>query len=319
MSKKKDAILYILQYLYMNTDDENGVTNSDIINHLEGMGISLNERSIKPNIDSINECFENAPYIEVQSYMEDGKKKFRLIERPLELEEIEMLVSALEAAKSFSKSDVRNLKAKLYALLGGKQYEKVIPALSSDKSRLNERGIVSWSLEVINKAIAEKRKIKIIYRGKTTSERNISPYKLHTSRYGLYILGKCDEHEGDISRFRIDRIEDISLSDEASIPCKNYSELEDIINFSKDMSFGEKGMAVFIYTKKIEKVIWDRYGSDVKTYTMPDGRMKISVEDYFSDTFLGWIFSLGSDIEVVGSKTLLKLMKDRVSEWSARL
>lgn len=303
----------------MYTDSENGVGNSDIMNYLEKMGIPLNERSIKPNIDAINECFENTPYIEILSYMEDGKKKYRLIDRPLEAEETEMLVSALETLRSFSKTDVRNLKAKLYSFLSKKQYEKVIPALSSDKGRLNERGSVSWSLEVINKAISLGRKIRIVYRGSNVSVRNISPYKLHTSQYGIYILGKCDEHDGDISRFRIDRIEDISLSDEAIVPCENYDELEDIINYSKDMSFGEKGTAVLIYSKSIEKVIWDRYGTDIRTYSMPDGRVKISVEDYFSDTFLGWIFSLGNEIEVVGNKTLLNLMRERVSQWAARL
>lgn len=320
MAKKKTSSLYVLQYLYKYTDDDHGVSNSDIIRFLEKKGISLNERSIPSLISSINECFEDTPYIEIQTYNEGTKKYYKLTCRPFEYTEVEMAASALNTVKSFSKNDVKNIKSKLYSLLSEYELEKVIPAVSDRKREEYRKSSVSWNLEVINTAIAENKKIRVDYNGREGMVlRTISPYKLYTNRDGIYILGKCDEHETGISRFRIDRIERTELLREKCVPCENPQELSDMINYSKDMSFGEKGMAVYIFTKNIEKVIYDRYGNDIKVYHLADGRMRVSVDEYFSNTLLGWIFSMGEDIEVTGSSVLVSLMKNKVNEWAERL
>ncbi|MCD8091059.1 MAG: WYL domain-containing protein [Clostridiales bacterium] len=230
-----------------------------------------------------------------------------------------MLASALGTVKSFSKNDVKNIKSKLYSFLSEHQLEKILPAVSVKDGGNTKNGSVSWCLEVINRAIAENKKILTAYNGHEGIKlRTISPYKLHTSRDGIYILGRCDEHDTAISRFRIDRIENIELTCEKSVPCENRQELSDMIKFSKDMSFGEKGTAVYVFTKKIEKVIYDRYGSDIKVYHLPDGRMRVSVDEYLSNTLLGWIFSMGRDIEVIGNLTLVNMMKNKVAEWAGR-
>ncbi len=320
MAGKKDAAFYILQYLYKFTDDDHGVTNNDIISYLKRFDIVINERSIKPNIELINECFENTPFIEIHTYTEENKKHYRLINRPLELTEIEMLLSAIDTVKSFSKNDAKNIKAKLYSLLSAYQTDKLLPTISSRKDYINESGSVTWVLEVVNRAIVEEKKISVIYNSNGEyKQHSISPYRLHTSRDGIYILGKCDEHKSNISFFRVDRIRKILLTNDKGIMCKDMQELEDIIKYSKDMSFGEKGTAVFVFTKNIEKVMYDRYGSQANVVHLADGRMKISVEEYFSDTLLGFIFSMGRDIEVAGSATLVNMMKKKVAEWAGRL
>ncbi|MCD7778837.1 MAG: WYL domain-containing protein [Clostridiales bacterium] len=320
MAQKKTANIYVLQYLYKYTDDDHGVSTSDIIKYLEKKGISLNERSIPTLISSLNECFEDMPYIEIQGYSEGVRKYYRLIDRPVEYTEAEMIASALGTVQSFSRNDVKNLKSKIYSLLSKYQIEKVIPALSDKKKEVTKNGGISWNLEVINRAIIEEKKILTDYNGREgVSVRKISPYKLYTNRDGIYILGKCDEHKTNISRFRIDRIEDIRLLEEQAVPCENGQELSDMIKYSKDMSFGEKGTAVYVFTKKIEKVIYDRYGADIKVYHLSDGRMRVSVDEYFSNTLLGWIFSMGRDIEVIGSTTLVNMMKNKVNEWADRL
>ncbi|MCD8158181.1 MAG: WYL domain-containing protein [Clostridiales bacterium] len=320
MAQKKTANIYVLQYLYKYTDDDHGVSTSDIIKYLEKKGISLNERSIPTLISSLNECFEDIPYIEIQGYNEGVRKYYRLIDRPVEYMEAEMIASALDTVQSFSRNDVKNLKSKIYSLLSKYQIERVIPALSDKKKEVTKNGGISWNLEVINRAIIEEKKILTDYNGREgVSVRKISPYKLYTNRDGIYILGKCDEHKTNISRFRIDRIEDIRLLEEQAVPCENGQELSDMIKYSKDMSFGEKGTAVYVFTKKIEKVIYDRYGADIKVYHLSDGRMRVSVDEYFSNTLLGWIFSMGRDIEVIGSTTLVNMMKNKVNEWADRL
>lgn len=320
MAAKKDAVLYMLQYLYENTDDDHSVTNEDIQKFLKTMDIELNERSIKPNIDSINECFATAPYIEVQTYRENGKNKYRLTNRPLEVTETEMLVSALNTVRSFSKNDVKNLKTKLYSLLSRHQFEEMLPALSQKDTGGSSGKSIAWNMDVINKAITEGTRVVVSYASSgEIKERHISPYKVHSTADGIYVLGKCNEHDADISIFRLDRIMKISQDSERAVPCKNPQQLYDMINISKDMSYGEKGTAVLVFTKNVENVVFDRYGKDVKVYELPDGRFRISVDEYLSNTLLGWIFSLGNDIEVQGNQTLVKMMKQRVEELSKRL
>lgn len=320
MAQKKDSSLYILEYLYSETDDDHSVTAADIIKRLNKKGISLNIRTVAPTIASINEFLEHISCMEIISFIENHKTHYKLIDRPLEYTEIEMLSFALNSVKSLTKKDIINLKTKLYSLLSRYELEKVIPAVSKSKSLADDSGTVSWYLEQINAAINKGLKISLQYNSRDgIKTRTLSPYKLHTSRDGIYILGKCHEHASDLSRFRLDRINKITLLNEKLTPCKNPDELEDMIILSKDMSFGEKGTAVFTFTKHIENVVYDRYGKDIKVTHLPDGRMRTSVDDYLSSTLLGWIFSLGSEIQIEGSKTLLNMMKESVDGWAGRL
>lgn len=318
----RSTMIYILRYLYENTDEDNGVTIYEIMDYLKERGLEFAKRSVKIYIKELNECFEDCPNIEILDDMEDGKKKYRLVDRFLEPAEVEMLMSALDSVVSFSKSDVENIKEKLLFMLSIYQRKKIKPVLSASKKSRKEKGSIAHILEVISRAIELDRKTELLYYSNSRdlpSIRRVSPYKLHSAGDDIYILGKCDEHDSNISYFRVDRIEKAEICDEKRTPCKSFSELEDIINYSKDMSFGERGTAVFIFTKKVERVVLDRYGSTGRVYKLADGRSKIFVEEYFTDTLLGWIFSLGNEIEVEGSKLLIDKMKKRVTELAERM
>ncbi len=320
MSKKKDASLYILKYLFEETDEEHGVTTAEIAEYLEKQDISLNPRTIPISIVSINEFFEGCSYMEIISYVENRKKYYELINRPVDETDVEMLSLALNSVKSLTKKDIKSLKTKLYSLLSRHSLEKIIPALSKKENNSDNSGTVSWYLEQINEAIEKGLKITVKYNSKNEIKaRTLSPYKLHTNSDGTYILGKCHEHDTNISRFRLDRIKEIAILDEKLTPCENISELEDMINLSKDMSFGEKGTIVFTFTKQIENVVYDRYGRDIRVSRLPDGRMRAYADDYISSTLLGWIFSLGDDIEIEGNQKLLNMMKDSIDKWSEKL
>lgn len=231
-----------------------------------------------------------------------------------------MLSLALNSVKSLTKKDIKSLKTKLYSLLSRHSLEKIIPALSKKENNFDNSGTVSWHLEQINEAIEKGLKITVKYNSKNEIKaRTLSPYKLHTNSDGTYILGKCHEHDTNISRFRLDRIKEIAILDEKLTPCENTEELEDMINLSKDMSFGEKGTIVFTFTKQIENVVYDRYGRDIRVSRLSDGKMRAYADDYISSTLLGWIFSLGEDIEIEGNQKLLNMMKDSIDKWSEKL
>ncbi|MCD7855817.1 MAG: WYL domain-containing protein [Clostridiales bacterium] len=320
MSKKKDASLYILKYLFEETDEEHGVTTAEIAEYLEKCDISLNPRTIPLSIESINEFLSYCRYMEIVSYIENRKTHYKLIDRPVDCTDVEMMSLALNSVKSLTKKDIKSLKGKLYSLLSRHSLEKFAPALSKKENNSENSGTVSWYLDQINTAIEKGLKISLKYNSKNEiKERTLSPYKLHTNSDGTYILGKCHEHDTDISRFRLDRIKKITILDEKLTPCENTEELEDMINLSKDMSFGEKGTIVFTFTKQIENVVYDRYGRDIRVSPLPNGKMRAYADDYISSTLLGWIFSLGEDIEIEGNQTLLNMMKDNIDRWSEKL
>lgn len=320
MSKKKDASLYILKYLFKETDEEHGAATADIAEYLEKRDIRLNPRTIPLSIASINEFLEGCSYMEIISYIQNRKTHYKLIDRPLDSTDVEMLSLALNSVKFLTKKDIKNLKSKLYSLLSRHSLEKIIPVLSKKENNSDNSGTVSWYLGQINRAIEKGLKISLKYNSRNEIKiRTLSPYKLHTNSDGTYILGKCHEHDTDISRFRLDRIKEITILDEKLTPCENTEELEDMINLSKDMSFGEKGTIIFTFTKQIENVVYDRYGRDIRVSRLPDGRMRAYADDYISSTLLGWIFSLGEDIEIEGNQTLLNMMKESVDKWSQKL
>lgn len=53
MMESKPRILYVLRYLWENTDDEHYTTITDILSYLESVGISANRRTIPSDIVSL--------------------------------------------------------------------------------------------------------------------------------------------------------------------------------------------------------------------------------------------------------------------------
>ena len=101
-----------------------------------------------------------------------------------------------------------------------------------------------YSLDAINDAIAEKKKISFIYNDIGTDfklhprrkeEYIVNPYQIVAKNGRFYLIGNYDKYD-NVAHFRIDRMTDVKKTDAKAKPMKEVPELENGLNLPKHMA-----------------------------------------------------------------------------------
>ena len=126
---------------------------------------------------------------------------------------------------------------------------------------------------------------------------------------------------------RLNEVEQ-SLTDERMCRCAVYVHPDDIAyvpqSFCRlDMAdyakksfgmFGGKEQTVKLLVKiSLAGVIIDRFGKNVMLIPTDDEHFTVNVDVHVSRQFLGWVFSLGEDIKIVGPDEVVDEMKKEIN------
>ena len=98
----KSRILFLLRYLYENTDDEHALNTNDLIVVLEKNGFSANRKTVRDDIDMLCDAG-----FEILIDKEGKSNSYHYGSRTFELPELRMLVDAVSSSRFISaeKSD----------------------------------------------------------------------------------------------------------------------------------------------------------------------------------------------------------------------
>lgn len=105
---KKDRTLYVLKYLWKNTDEDHPATVSDILAALENENIKVERHALMSDIEQLTEfgidivCVKSSP------------NRHFIGQRSFELPELKLLVDAVESSRFISASQSSSLVSKLY-------------------------------------------------------------------------------------------------------------------------------------------------------------------------------------------------------------
>jgi proteasome accessory factor B len=172
-------------------------------------------------------------------------------------------------------------------------------------------GLDAGILGELFKAVTERRRIKMTYRG---NQRSLRPYGIAHRRGHWYLAGDTDEG----SRvYRIDRISGLELGETAGAfdRPKNFS-VRDLMN-SQPWESGQDQV--------VDATI--RFDPDVGWWAArslgekpPDsGAFEVTLPVANRDAFMGWILSFGDSVEIVAPDELRADLRDRVSAAMAGL
>ena len=116
---KKDRTLYVLKYLWQNTDENHPTTVVEILAALSEEGISVERHALMADMKRLSEfgvdivCVKSSP------------KRYFIGRRPLELSEMALLTDAVKAAAHISALQGQRLVRKLYCLASVHQAEEL--------------------------------------------------------------------------------------------------------------------------------------------------------------------------------------------------
>lgn len=307
-TEAKSRILYILKFLWENTDEEHYVTTSDIVQYLKEVGIPCDRKTIPGDIEKLCEIG-----IDIEEERSRGNL-YSLNSHIFTLPEIKLLIDAVNSSKFITPKKSIELAKKLAVMTSNNQSDALIRNIYINELVKPDNEQIYYLVDNINTAINNRKKISFKYfhydeNRKQAPNNNgkryhFSPYHLVWNDNHYYVIGYCDKHK-KIATYRVDHMKEISILETAALPYPEGYNLPDFARQVFDMYDGEKEQVTLVCKNNLMNYIVDRFGDEVETSPMDCGHFKAVAEVSVSQTFLAWVFQFNGDIRIVSPKTVM--------------
>ena len=243
MAESKSRLLYILKYLWQNTDAEHYATTADILAFLKGNGISCDRKTIPGDIAKL--CDIGIDIEEERS----RENRYSLSSHLFTLPEVKLLIDAVESSKFITAKKSSELANKLSQMTSMYQSEglKRNIYISQRVKPMNEQ--IYYLVDNINTAINQGKQISFLYfhynqyreevPNNNGKRYHFSPYYLVWNEDHYYVVGFCEKHQR-ITTFRVDRMKSISILCSDAVPQPKDFNLPDFTRQVFDMYDGTK-------------------------------------------------------------------------------
>ena len=112
-----------------------------------------------------------------------------------------------------------------------------------------------------------------------------------------YVVGFYEE-KNRVSKFRIDRMCELVLTEEQAEDIQNDLNMSDFFEKEFSMMNGEPCEVELLCENKLMGSIIDKFGADVKTEIVDANHFKVIAEVNLSDNFCGWVFASGGSMQI---------------------
>ena len=312
--KQKQKLLYIMKFFMEKTDDDYGVTVADIIDYLEEYGITAERKSIYSDI----ECLRDFGFDIVKPKV--GKiSLFSLVSRDFSLEEIKLLIDAVQSSKFITLKKSRELIHKIERLTSENQAKELHRQVIVANRVKNSNENIYRNIDNINRAINNKKKIGFYYTQwavmRSGAKKVVKVRRHDGMRYLLtpkaltwddenYYLIAYDKEADLLKHFRVDKMEDITVEEERADSAKAVDKF-DLAVYTKQvfgMYGGETVSVKLRFDDSLIGVVVDRFSDKVFIQPHNDGTFTVGTEVMLSPQFYGWLFSFGDKVKVVSPK-----------------
>ena len=325
MAKKQGQrlkILYILDFLKRESDEEHPVTAADICEYLDSQGIAAERKSVYADISALTDYGADI----VRSGSPRG---WFLASREFEEPEIYLLADAVRTAGFISAAKTRELVKKLDSFVSRYQAQKRENRVyfSSCAKSVNEE--IFYSIDKISRAVSEKKKIGFEYVNRVLSpdrtiekqkrEMLISPYALTWQDDHYYVIGNYEKYD-NLIHLRLDRMYKVEITD---MPQRHFSEVSEYTDYfdTPDYTaklFGMHGGEIYDIelkcSKKITEQVADRFGEDIFIKKVTDEDFCFTVRAALSDALVSWVISYGDRVKVLEPQILRDMVIRRTEK-----
>ena len=313
---QKLKLLYLIKILMEETDDGHGLSRQNIIDRLNARGISADRKTLYSDFEELR-----AFGIDIITEHEGNDWTYHIGEREFELAELKLLVDSVQSARFITERKSRELIKKLESLVSrheAKQLHRQV-LISGRVKTMNES--IYYTVDAIHNAISENRKIKFQYFQWNVKKQmelrhngayyHISPWGLSWDDENYYLVG-YDSDAGMIKHYRVDKMLHIRMSDEPREGKEHFRKLDmaDYAKKSFGMFGGKERQVKLSVENRMAGVIIDRFGKDVMLIPSDEEHFTVNVNVRVSSQFLGWIFSLGEGVKIIGPEDVAAQMRE---------
>ncbi len=316
--RQKEKLIRILELLMKHTDDEHGVTVSELISMLGEYGISAERKSVYDDFLVLSEmgfAVEKLPTRPVSYYLAD---------RIFELAELKMLVDAVESSRFITARKSREIISKLEIFAGKHRSRELARAVYVEDRVKTMSSSAIYNVDAIHSAINADRAISFRYFEYTAEKKRVfrrggeyyaaSPLALIWNDENYYLVA-YDERDGVTKNFRVDKMSDVTV--EARARCSEaLSEGFNPANYTRKifgMYGGREELVTLECRESLAGVIIDRFGSD-PAFIKTDFGFKVSLRVMVSPNFFAWVLGFGDAMRIISPASVVDEIKARIRE-----
>lgn len=314
-TNQKFKLYRLAQIMLERTDDDHYITMPEIIAALGEYEITADRKSIYTDLKDLEVLG-----IEVEGEPAGRGYHYHVVSRPFELPELKLLVDAIQSSKFITEKKTNTLIRKLEKLVSRYEAMKLQRQVyvSGRIKTMNES--IYYTVDAIHNAISKNKKIRFqYYQWNVKKEMElrregayycVSPWGLSWDDENYYLVG-YDSEAREIRHYRVDKMLHIRMTEEAREGREHFQKLDmaDYAKKSFGMFGGKEEKVKLLVDNSLAGVMIDRFGKDIIMVPGKGEHFTVNVTVHVSSQFLGWIFSLGEKVKILGPEEVIQAMR----------
>jgi len=316
---QKLKLIYLMKILLDKTDEEHTLTVPDMIAELEKHEINAERKSIYDDIEALRHFGLDIALRRTKT------TDYFVASRMFEMPELKLLADAVASSKFITEKKSGELIKKIESLASiyeAKQLQRQVYVMGRVKT-MNEK--IYYNVDTIHQAIAQNKQVAFKYFEYTIDKKKhyrhdgekyyASPYALSWDDENYYMIAYYEKYS-NISHFRVDKMENIEISEEnrRELPDKKAFNLAEYSKKVFNMFSGDEEKIKLQFDNSLIGVVFDRFGKSVTIHKTDNNSFIIEVDAFTSPTLLGWIFGFGNKIKILSPVSLIEKLHQKANE-----
>ena len=308
--RQKQKVLFLLRILCERTDAEHPMTVSELAAELSRFGIESERKSLYRDLAALSDAGYSVGTVRSKD------TRYYWAGAPLDSRELLLLSNILRIAPMVPRKRKPELEKKLRLLSPATQQKEAFANLLSiiPESAVTEK--LYSKVEILFEAILSGVKVRFSYRGAVLQEQSfrrrvapsqtVSPYRLVWSD-GYYLV--ASDADGDIGFYRVDRMEELSVTEIASADIREVGgDLDfDLNQYIKGYfaSLEDSVHMIFRVSESFLQAAERRFPSDSVIESSADGSWLLSCDVPADEGLFGWLLLHSDEIRLIYPNALI--------------
>ena len=310
---KKLSVLFILEILRRETNEEHRLTQGEIVALLKKRyHMEVERKSVARNVNDLIQAGYDIVY-DGGYYMES---------RDFEYSELRLIIDSVLFSKNIPKRQCKKLVDKLMNLTD-RYFNVRVRHIATMPARSGDRRQIFYTIEVLDEAITAGKKVSFWYNEYRTDKKLhrkresryvVSPFQIAATN-GRYYLICCTDRHDNIAHYRLDHIENARVEEEKARSVTEIPGNEHGLDLPRHMAehiymfSGDSRRVIFRANLSAVDQIIDWFGTDVTFFNETEKTVDVSVLVNEAAMFC-WLMQYGMSCEVLSPESLRLRVRD---------
>ncbi|MBR2823251.1 MAG: WYL domain-containing protein [Clostridia bacterium] len=303
----KNRIVYLMQYLRENSDENKPVTTAQIREEMANKGCPI----IIPTLRDDIEALQSAGYDIQVNETEGLSTTYSWLDREWSQPELQILVDAVSSSQFITKEKSRELIEKLVRMGAPSFRESLKPQILVSEHVKAPNQQILLSVQAIRRAIDRDHKITFKYMEYTVDKKQVprhegtpeeeyivSPYATIWNNDRYYLVGFSDRRQ-HVNTFRVDRMMHVKQIQKKRVPEPEDFNIQDYTDKVFWMYNGNEEEVTLRCRKKILDQVIDRFGEGIELKNTTEEMFDVTVPVCISGTFYAWVVQFVGEMNIV--------------------